>query len=259
MARSLEKGIMLIAHTPALKSRLCSEDVETLTKLGFPVEDEYVDSEMGDDEVFPGADGGDLDPLGPYVPARWPPDQDKDASRSWPRMAMVQYDQEICMDGPRKHATIQSSMGCDRCTGHWENSSLPSSMVEPAEEGQLYSGEVFLQLGEFECDDQREVAKLVLSEEEERQPSRNPCIQKAEVGFTPLKSPLQKVHNVDPAEVMENIHAWIPAIEKELGAVSHAVDKNAKRRSEVARTSTGCGCAAIAYQAGVYCEARRFP
>ena len=73
--------------------------------------------------------------------------------------------------------------------------------------GWLYSGEVFLQLGEFECDDQREVAKLVLSEEEEGQPSRNPCNQKAEVGFTPnieeliknLKPPLQVVHIVDPA------------------------------------------------------------
>ena len=28
--------------------------------------------------------------------------------------------------------------------------------------------------------------------------------------------------------MMENIHAWIPAIEKELGAVSHAVDNMRK-------------------------------
>ena len=38
-----------------------------------------------------------------------------------------------------------------------------------------------------------------------------------------LTSPLQVVHTVDPAEVALNPTPWIPSIEKEVGAVEHAV------------------------------------
>ena len=44
-----------------------------------------------------------------------------------------------------------------------------------------------------------------------------------ETFLSSLTSPLQVVHTVDPAEVALNPTPWIPSIEKEVGAVEHAV------------------------------------
>ena len=60
-----------------------------------------------------------------------------------------------------------------------------------------------------------------------------PTVSKAEVGFTrdieqilrTLTEPLKVVHNVSPEDVLANFEKWVPAIEKELGAIDHAVRK----------------------------------
>ena len=63
--------------------------------------------------------------------------------------------------------------------------------------------------------------------EEEQSALSSPKVGKTEVLYTKdiesvissLTGPLQVVHNVDPSEVLQNIEAWIPAIENELQAV----------------------------------------
>ena len=49
------------------------------------------------------------------------------------------------------------------------------------------------------------------------------CTKDIETVLSSLTPPLQVVHTVDPAEVALNPTPWIPSIEKEVGAVEHAV------------------------------------
>ena len=71
--------------------------------------------------------------------------------------------------------------------------------------------------------------------------STGPTICKAEVGYTPdieellasLKAPLDVVHNVDPQEVLRSLEKWLPAIQKEVKSVEHAIER--LRRGTAAR------------------------
>ena len=135
------------------------------------------------------------------------------------------------MEKFEERTTIPSSSGSDSCLKLTRNSDNDADvLVDPDVRGDLYSGEVFLSLNEGDAS--QELVRLGMSEEENLD-VKFPQIYKAEVGYTPnieelissLTSPLQVVHNVDPKEVLSNIEVWLPAIQKELNAVSHAVDK----------------------------------
>ena len=60
-----------------------------------------------------------------------------------------------------------------------------------------------------------------------------PQVKKAEVGFTrdiekvlsELKGPLEVTHNVSPAEVLANLEAWRPAIEKEVKGIQVGIER----------------------------------
>ena len=60
-----------------------------------------------------------------------------------------------------------------------------------------------------------------------------PSVNKAEVSYTSeieellssLTAPLDVVHNVDPKEVLRSLEKWIPAIQKEVKGVEHAIER----------------------------------
>ena len=117
------------------------------------------------------------------------------------------------------------------CLGKSLNSDNDSGvLVDPDAKFDVFSGDVFLELTDH--GEKKGLAQMMLSEEE-MVSSDGPSMCKTEVGYTKniediiknLKGPLQVVHSVDPMEVLSNIQAWVPAIEKELKAVDHAVDK----------------------------------
>ena len=255
------RRVVLIAYTPALAHKLDQQDITKMVRLGFPVDNDLSDSEDFDvkeasnegshleraggwSEVLPAGDtryhfdvswrirqrpGSSMAML--HADAAGPEINLGAQERPGPSVAMFQVEEESCMIESEKRAMIPSSSGSDTRFGGSKNSDQGiGAVVDPGACITMCSGEVYLDLdGDGSSTN---VAKLQLPEEELVKNVR-PSMSKSEVGFTKnieqviagLTEPLQVVHTVDPAEVLQHIHLWIPAIEKELGAVSHAVNK----------------------------------
>ena len=231
------RRVVLIAYTPALVHKLDQQDITKMVRLGFPVESDLSDGE-GFDVKDLSNERSNLERAGGWSEVLPAGGTNYHFDVSWrirgepgPSMAMLHAKAVECMDELGKHATIHSFRGSDRCPGFVENlESRTDTVVEPGVNVSMYSGEVYLDLNHG--GDAPDMARLCMGEEE-HVPLDGHSLYKAEVGYTRevervirnLTGPLEVVHNVDPVEVLENIQVWIPAIEKELKAVAHAVDK----------------------------------
>ena len=219
------RRVVLIAYTPALTHKLSPQEVTRMVRLGFPVDNDMSDSK-GFKEETPSKEGPRLERAGGWSEILPAGGTNYHFDVSWkmreepgPSMAMVQFGGAECMEEFGKHAMIPSSSGSDRCLEPVKNSqSSTDTVVEPGVNVAMYSGEVFLDLN---GGDGPGLAQLCL-DEEEQSALNGPKVGKTEVLYTrdiesvikSLTGPLQVVHNVDPSEVLQNIEAWIPAIEK---------------------------------------------
>ena len=228
------RRVVLIAYTPALVHKLDQQDIKRMVRLGFPIESDLSDSE--DIAVRPVL-GSHLERSGGWSEVLPAGDTSYHFNVSWgireepsSSMAMIQVGHDGCMIGSEKHSMIPSSIGSDRCLGALNSDNESSILVDPDADVGVCAGDVFLELPSG--GGRSDLAQLMMVEEE-HVPLDGRLLCKAEVGYTReiervirnLTGPLEVVHNVDPAEVLENIQVWIPAIEKELKAVAHAVDK----------------------------------